>query len=319
MTPSPARRTPAASAPLGATVPLEPGASNRGPRPSRHIALERASRAARYGVLALAAVFCLFPLVWTAFSAFKPGNTLLSEPFSFDTSQATLANFKGLFDTLPIGRGFINTAIVIVCRGGLTLVFAPMVGFGFAKYQFPGKTLLFACVLGTLMLPVLVLIIPLLLEMGQLNWVNTYQALVLPGSVDAFSVFWMRQTIHAVPDELLDAARVDGCNELRVYRSVVVPAIRPGLAALAVLTFIGIYNDFVWPLVAVNSTNHETLQVMLSSLASSANGLQAAVTGQSVWGEILAGAAIATVPVVAVFVVLQRHIITGLLTGGVKG
>ena len=194
-----------------------------------------------------------------------------------------------------------------------------MVGYGFAKFDFPLKSLLFVCVLGTLMIPVLVLIIPLLLEISQLNWVNTYQALILPGSIDAFSVFWMRQTIQGVPDELLDAARIDGCNEFGVYWRVVVPVIRPALAALAILTCISIYNDFVWPLVAVNSTNRETLQVMLSSLASSANGIQAAVMGQSLWGEILAGAAIATIPVLVVFVFLQRQIVRGLLSGSVKG
>ena len=273
----------------------------------------------KYALLVVAAIFCVFPLVWSIVSAFKPGQTLLSQPFSFNFAQATLGNFKGLFETVPIWRGFLNTAIVVVARGGLTLVFAPMVGYGFAKFDFPFKSVLFVCVLGTLMIPVLVLIIPLLLEMSQLNWVNTYQALILPGSIDAFSVFWMRQTIQGVPDELLDAARIDGCNEFGVYRRVVVPVIRPALAALAILTCISIYNDFVWPLVAVNSTNRETLQVMLSSLASSANGIQAAVMGQSLWGEILAGAAIATVPVLIVFVLLQRHIVQGLLSGSLKG
>jgi lactose/L-arabinose transport system permease protein len=272
-----------------------------------------------YLVLTLTGVFCLFPLFWSLISAFKPGQSLLSSPFSFQFDQATVANFRGLFDTLPLWRGFLNTIIVVIGRGGLTLLFAPMVGYGFAKFDFPAKNLLFGCVLATLMIPVLVLIIPLLLEMSQLNWVNTYQALILPGSVDAFSVFWMRQTIQSVPDELLDAARIDGCREFAVYWRVVVPVVRPALAALAILTCIGIYNDFVWPLVAVSSTHMETLQVMLSSLASSANGIQAAVMGQSLWGEILAGAALATAPILIVFMLLQRHVVRGLLAGSVKG
>ena len=199
------------------------------------------------------------------------------------------------------------------------MIFCPMAGFAFAKYVFPGKRVLFATVLTTLMLPTLVLLIPLLLEMSQLGWVSTFQALILPGAIDAFGVFWMRQVILAIPDELLDAARVDGANELRIFASIVVPVIRPGLAALGVLTFINIYNDFVWPVVAVNDEQHQTLQVMLSALYTQINNAQPGLAGSSAWGEVLAASSLATLPILILFLALQRQFVRGILSGSVKG
>lgn len=275
--------------------------------------------AGRYGLLTVAGVISLAPLLWMVASAFKPGAAIISSPFSFDPGQLTLANFRSMLDTIPIGLGFRNTAIVIAVKGALTMVFCPMAGFAFAKYDFPGKRLLFATVLTTLMLPTLVLLIPLLLEMSQLGWVSTFPALILPGAIDAFGVFWMRQVIMAIPDELLDAARVDGAGELRIFASIVLPVIRPGLAALGVLTFINIYNDFVWPVVAVNDEQHQTLQVMLSALAQNIRSGQLGADWTSVWGQLLAASTVAAVPVLIVFIVLQRHLIKGVMAGSLKG
>jgi multiple sugar transport system permease protein len=273
----------------------------------------------RYGLLTVAGVVSLAPLLWMVASSLKPGAAIISSPFSFDPGQLTLANFRSMLDTIPIGTGFRNTAIVVVVKGALTMIFCPMAGFAFAKYVFPGKRLLFATVLTTLMLPTLVLLIPLLLEMSQLGWVSTFQALILPGAIDAFGVFWMRQVIMAIPDELLDAARVDGAGDLRIFASIVVPVIRPGLAALGVLTFINIYNDFVWPVVAVNDEQHQTLQVMLSALAQNIRSGQLGADWTSVWGQLLAASTVAAVPVLIVFIVLQRHLIKGVMAGSLKG
>ncbi|HEY3562050.1 MAG TPA: carbohydrate ABC transporter permease, partial [Kribbella sp.] len=256
----------------------------------------------RYGLLTVAGVVSLAPLLWMMVSSLKPGAAIISSPFSFDPGQLTLSNFRSMLDTIPIGTGFRNTAIVVVVKGALTMIFCPMAGFAFAKYAFPGKRVLFATVLTTLMLPTLVLLIPLLLEMSQLGWVSTFQALILPGAIDAFGVFWMRQVILAIPDELLDAARVDGANELRIFSSIVLPVIRPGLAALGVLTFINIYNDFVWPVVAVNDEQHQTLQVMLSALAQNIRSGQLGADWTSVWGQLLAASTVAAIPVLIVFV-----------------
>jgi multiple sugar transport system permease protein len=170
-----------------------------------------------------------------------------------------------------------------------------------------------------MMLPPVVFLLPLLLEMGMLGWVNSYQALILPGSIGAFGIFWTRQQISEVPDALLDAGRMDGCSPFQLFYRIVVPVIRPTLAALAILTFIDVYNDFVWPVVAINTSDMQTLQVMLAAVTTQINNVQVGTSGQSAWGEVLAACTLATLPLLILFLVLQRQFIQGVLAGGVKG
>ncbi|MFZ3572808.1 carbohydrate ABC transporter permease [Streptomyces sp. BH097] len=273
----------------------------------------------QYLVLGALAVLFVYPIWWAVSSSLKPPNEIVRAPLSFSPGSATLDNYTSMLHDVPIGTGFLNTMLVVVIKGALTLGFCPLAGYAFAKYRFPGRDLLFGVLMLTLMLPTLVLIIPLLLEMSQLGWTNTYQALILPGSIDAFGVFWMRQTIAAVPDELLDAGRVDGASEFGVFARIVVPVIRPGLAALGVLTAMNIYNDFVWPVVAVNDERHQTLQVVLSTLAQNVTGNRVGADFGTVWGELLAAGSIAMLPVLLLFILLQRHFINGILAGSVKG
>ena len=261
----------------------------------------------------------LSPVAWALVSAFKPANDIIRNPLEFDPSAFTLDNFVGMFQDVPIGTGFLNTAIVLVLKGAITMFCCPLAAYAFAKYRFPGKNLVFGAVLVTLMLPTIVLIIPLLLEMKEFGWVNTYQALILPMSVDAFAIFWMRQVIAAVPDELLDAARVDGVGEFGTFWRIVVPIIRPGLAGLAVLTVMNIYNDFVWPVVVASSERMATLQVVLSSLASTISGNKIGADYATVTGELLAASSIALLPLLVIFIALQKHFINGILAGSVKG
>jgi multiple sugar transport system permease protein len=261
----------------------------------------------------------LAPVAWAVLSAFKPANDIIRNPLVIDPGTFTLDNFIGMFQDVPIAHGFLNTAIVLVLKGAITMICCPLAAYAFAKYRFPGKSVIFGAVLVTLMLPTIVLIIPLLLEMKELGWVNTYQALILPGSVDAFAIFWMRQVIAAVPDELLDAARVDGAGEFGTYWRIVVPIIRPGLAGLAVLTVMNIYNDFVWPVVIASSERMATLQVVLSTLASTISGNKIGADYATVTGELLAASSVALVPLLVIFIALQRHFINGILAGSVKG
>jgi ABC-type glycerol-3-phosphate transport system permease component len=272
-------------------------------------------RGGGYVLLAAAVVVFLYPIWWMVVSAFKPGASILNDPLG--AGPFTWDNFKAMFEVVPIGQALGNTALVVAAKSALTMIFCPLAGYGFAKYRFPFKEALFGLVLLTLMLPVLSLVIPLLLEMKQLGWVNTYQALVLPGAVDAFSVFYMRQVISQVPDELLDAAAIDGASVVRTFWSVVVPVIRPGLAALAVLTFFNVYNDLVWPIVAVNDESRQTVSVLLANLATNVTGAQTA-SGFDLWGQLMAACTIATVPTVIVFLLVQRHFIKGLLAGSSK-
>lgn len=271
-----------------------------------------------YLAMLLAAAAFIYPIYWMVSSSFKPGASILNDPLGFNPMQATLRNWTGMFANVPIVHAMVNTLIVVVIKGGMLLVFCPLAGYGFAKFHFPLKNLLFGFVLLTLMLPTLVLIVPLLLEMSQLGWINTYQALILPGAVDAFSVFWMRQTIEQIPDELIDAARMDGAGPLRVFYSICVPILRPALAALAVLSLFNIYNDLVWPIVAINDQSHETLSILLVNLSANVSGAQGATSSADLWGQLLAACTFATIPTILLFVFLQRHFIRGLLAGSSK-
>jgi len=270
--------------------------------------------------LALLTLLFLSPVVWAVVSSFKPAIEIIRDPLGVDLTALTLDNFTGMFGHVPLASGFMNTAIVLVLKGGMILFLAPLAGYAFAKYEFPLKNLLFGTVLVTLTLPIIVLIIPLLLEMKEFGWINTYQALVLPDSFGlAFSIFWMRQVISSVPDELLDAARVDGCSEFGIFWRIVVPVIRPGLAGLAVLTVMNIYNDFIWPVVVTTSDTMQTLQVVLSTLAQNITGQAIGADYATVTGELLAAASIALVPLLIIFIALQRHFVNGILAGSVKG
>jgi len=262
----------------------------------------------------------LSPVVWAVVSSFKPAIDIVRDPLAFDPTTFTLDNFTAMFGDVPLATGFLNTGIVLVLKGSMILFLAPLAGYAFAKYEFPLKNVLFGTVLVTLTLPIVVLIIPLLLEMKEFGWINTYQALVLPDSFQlAFAIFWMRQVIASVPDELLDAARVDGCSEFGIFWRIVLPVIRPGLAGLAVLTVMNIYNDFIWPVVVTTSDSMQTLQVVLSTLAQNITGNTIGADYATVTGELLAASSIALLPLLVIFILLQRHFINGILAGSVKG
>lgn len=267
------------------------------------------------GILALAFIS---PVLWAFASSFKVPPEIIARPFTFTPRTFTLDSYLRSFQDIPLGVGFLNTGVVLLIKGGLTMSLAPLVGFAFAKYTFRGKGVLFGLVLLTLMLPVLVLIIPLLLQMSALNLVDTLAAIILPGCVDAFSIFWMRQAIAAIPNDILDAARVDGTHEWGIYWRVVLPVIRPSLAALAVLTTMNIYNDFVWPVVAVNSERNQTLQVILSTVAQNISANRIGADFATSWGELLAASSLSMLPLLLIFLLLQRQFVAGIMAGSIK-
>lgn len=272
-----------------------------------------------YLFLGVLALFFLFPLAWMILSSFKQGPDIATAPLSFDFRTASLANYQAMLRNVPLATGFKNTLIVIFFKGGLTLICAPLAGFAFAKLRFRGRETLFLIVLATLMLPPIVMLVPLLLQMGQLGWVDSFPALILPGAIGAFYIFLMRQQIADVPDELLDAGRVDGCTTFQLFWRIVLPIMRPALAALAILVFLDIYNDFVWPAIVTNSVEMQTLQVMLSYLYIQINNASVGTAGADAWGQVLAAATVATIPLLIVFIVLQKQFIRGIMAGALKG
>lgn len=272
-----------------------------------------------YLLLGILAIFFLGPLLWMVLSSFKTGPDIATDPLGFNPEAMSPDSYIAMLKNVPLSVGFQNTMIVVLFKGGLNLFFCPLAGYAFAKLRFRGREALFTALLATMMLPAVVMLIPLLLMMGELGWVDTYQALIFPGAVGAFYIFFMRQQMADVPSELIDSGRVDGAGPFRIYWSIVLPIMRPALAALAILTFLDIYNDFVWPVIVTNSVDKQTLQVMLSYLYTQINNASVGTAGANAWGQILAASTVATLPLLLLFVALQRHFIRGVMAGAMKG
>ncbi len=252
------------------------------------------------------------PFVWTALASFKTNSDIFRAPVTFIPRVWTIDNYTNLVsgETVPFVRQFVNSCIVTVGQTGLAVFIACLAGFGFAKYEFVGKRILFVLTLITLMIPFEVTIVPLFNLMVEIGWLNTYQSVIVPGAINAFGVFLMRQTMLAVPDELLDAGRVDGATEFRLFWQVALPLVRGGVAVLALLSFLNAWNDYLWPLIALRSPEMFTLPIGLATLS----GLY-----RVEWGMIMSGAVLTTLPVLIVFYLTRNYLISGLTAGALKG
>ncbi|NKB71332.1 MAG: ABC transporter permease subunit [Candidatus Latescibacteria bacterium] len=276
-----------------------------------------------YAVLSLMAVTVLTPLVWTLLSSLRPVGDIFSHSLPSSLADLTWENYQGLyapivraagaeqqlFPPIPYGRFFLNSVFVSTGFTLLALFFGSLGGFGFGKYEFRGKKALFMVLMGSMMIPFHVGLIPLYSLMAQMGWINTFQALIIPGSANAFSIFLMRQYVATVPDSLIDSARIDGCSEFGIYWRVALPLLKPAVGALTILLFMWRWNDFLWPSMVLLDETHFTLQVGLKSLIS---------TYQEEYGVLLAGTTLAIVPVVLLFLWMQREFVEGITLGAVK-
>ncbi|WP_406094794.1 carbohydrate ABC transporter permease [Kitasatospora purpeofusca] len=262
-------------------------------------------------VLAAVTGLSIAPFYWLVISATRSDGEIFSWPPKLLPGSHLGDNIGHLQDRVGLVRVLLNSLLVsgLQTLGGL--VVALLAGYAFAKFRFRGRTVLFAVLLSTLVVPDQVMLVPMFKMMMSFGLLDSYQALILPGLCVPFAIFLMRQSLSAMPDELLDAARVDGAGELRVLFGIVVPVMRPVLAALGIFLFLGSWNSFVWPLIALRSTDMHTLPVALATL----QGMKA----NTDYGSILAGTAISTLPMMVLFLVLQRQFISGLLAGATKG
>ncbi|RKE17399.1 carbohydrate ABC transporter permease [Streptomyces sp. TLI_171] len=259
--------------------------------------------------LALALAAVLVPFYWLAVAATRSSAEIFGSPPPLTPGGHLTANLRNLQEHAHFGRVVLNSlAIAAVYTLGAGTV-CTLAGYAFAKYRFTGRNTLFGLLMLGLVVPAQVTLVPLFQLMADLRWLNTYQAVVLPNLALPFGIFLMRQSMGALPDELLDSGRVDGCGELRLFLKVVLPPMRPALAALGIFLFLFQWNDFVWPLIVLRDSDSLTIPVALASLKG--------VTDTD-YGAILAGTAIAALPVAAVFLTLQRHFVSGLLAGAVK-
>lgn len=260
-----------------------------------------------YGLLSLGAVFMVFPFVWMILTSLKTGADVYS--FSMIPNPATTQNYSFVFTRTDFVRWFLNSIFIAVMVVSSVLMFDTLVGYTLCKMQFRGKQLVFILIMSTLMVPTEMLIIPWYLMSAQLKWLNTYWSIMFPGLITAFGIFMMRQFFEGVPDELLEAARIDGLNELGIYARIALPLVMPAVSALAIFTFLGNWNAFLWPVIIVSNKELVTLPVGLAMFTTENN---------PEWERIMTAASLGTVPVLAVFMVFQRQIIEGINLSGLK-
>ncbi|MFG2752385.1 carbohydrate ABC transporter permease [Streptomyces xanthophaeus] len=263
-----------------------------------------------YLILGVALLISAFPFYWTIVAASRSNADLAQVPPSLLPGPNLMKNFEAVLEEADIGKALLNSLIVSGAITVGTVLSCTLAGFAFAKLKFRGRGALLTLTIGTMMIPPQLGVIPLFMLIAELQWVNQLQAVILPGLVSAFGVFFMRQyLIQSLPDELIEAARMDGASTSRIFWSIVIPIARPGMAVLGMLTFMTAWNDFFWPVIALSS-QEPTVQVALRQLGGGY------VNDQSV---IMAGTLLGTLPVLLVFGLLGRQIVGGIMQGAVKG
>ncbi len=277
-----------------------------------HRIKNNAARTLVYLVLILACVVAVFPIVWMCIIAFKAPTESVSGFQSLVINDFTTGNIARLMEIIPFATNFKNSLLSTLGGTITTLFFCSLAGFGFAKYKFPGRNGLFYFVIATMLIPPEVGSVPLFIIMRQLGLINSLWSLIIPRMATAVGIFYMRQYIMEVPDSLVEAARIDGCNEFKIYYSIILPVIKPAIASWAVLTVVARWNDFFWPLLFLRKSSSYTLMVSLSMLPFS--------EGMSTpWPVIMAGTMIITLPVVLVYLLMQVYMKAGITEGAVKG
>jgi multiple sugar transport system permease protein len=262
------------------------------------------------GLLVAAATFAAFPLLWMiAVSLMSPGEASAYPP-PLVPAHATLANYRELFATAGMGRYLANSVLLAVAATALSLVFNVMAGYAFAKLRFAGRDRIFRLMAAALVIPGQVAMVPLFLLLKSLGLVNSYGGVIVPALASIFGIFLVRQYALSIPDDLLEAARIDGASEWKIFGAIVVPLLRPIIVTLAVFTLLGTWNDFMWPLIVLSDQELYTLPVALASLA------REHVQDNEL---MMAGAVVTTLPVLLVFLALQRYYVEGLTLGSVKG
>jgi ABC-type glycerol-3-phosphate transport system permease component len=265
-----------------------------------------------YVGLVTAAVLVGAPFVYMFTGSFKLNADIFSYPLTFIPRNPTLDNYVRLLNgsEIPYTRQFANSLFVAIAQTLLTLFVASTVGWGFAKYEFRGKRVLFLILLATLTFPFQLVLVPLFLMMVSIRWLDTYWAIIIPGAVSAFGSFFMRQSMLAVPNDLVDAARIDGASDWGIFWRVGLPLSKGALSVLAVLIFLGSWNDYLWPLIVLRTAEMFTYPVGLATLV----GLY-----KVEYGMILAGAFLATLPILAIFIAGRNMLLDNLTIGAIKG
>lgn len=263
-----------------------------------------------YGALIIGAIFVSVPTLWMVSASFMTGAELFSPSINILPGALRLENYNEVFTRFNFGRYLLNSLIVTGSVIALNLVFCPLVGYSLAKFRYPGRNILFAFVLSTIMVPFAAILVPLYIIVRSFGWINTYQAMIIPFAMSAFGIFLMRQFMMAIPDDYTDAARIDGANELTIYLRIILPITQPALVTLAILTFIGNWDEFLWVLVVTTGDQFRTLPVGLAKFVEAY---------QTRWELMMAGSVVAALPAVLIFLGMQRRFLAGIASlSGIK-
>ena len=256
-----------------------------------------------YGLLSLGAIFISVPIIWMVSASFMTTNEIFSPQIKLFPDSLRLNNFVTVFTEFNFAHYLLNSIIVTGSIILLNLIFCPLVGYSLAKFQYPGRNLLFTFIMATVMVPFTAILIPLYLIIRSLGWIDTYPAMIIPFAMSAFGIFLMRQFMHAIPDDYIDAARLDGASEFRIFLSVIVPISQPALITLALITFIANWDELLWPLIITNSDALRTLPIGLTKFVEAY---------QTRWELMMAGSVVAAMPAVLIFVLMQRRFLAGM-------
>ncbi len=261
-------------------------------------------------VLLFGVFLTVMPFLYMISASFKPGNELYTIPFRFFPKNMYIGNYQQLFGQTNFVRWFGNSTFMALGRTALAVVLSLMAAYGFAKFDFRFKNVLFLLLIATLTLPIYVILIPLYSMMVGFGWINSYWALILPFGANAIGVFLGRQYLLGVPTEMLEAARIDGASEWGIFWRIIVPIAKPVTATMAILFFSAAWKDFIWPLLVINDDSMFPLSLGLPSLIGPYT---------QEYGILMAGSFMATLPILIIFLIMQRRFIEGIMAGAVKG
>jgi len=266
-------------------------------------------RTAMWLFMAAASFLVFFPLVWMALSSFKTSEELWRYPPTIWPEEFSFEGYRYIFTQLQFGRYFFNSVFIAVVSSIIAVLTSALAGYVFAKFQFRGKDVLFIAILASMMIPGTVLLIPRYVLINWLAWTDTYWAVIIPQGISVFGIFMMRQYMHGIPSDYIDAARVDGVSEFKIFAWIMLPLCKPALAALAILSFIDSWGALLWPLVVLNSPEMRTLPMGVAGLAN--------VHGPQLY-YMLPAATITVIPIVIVFAIFQRHFVNAMTSSGLK-
>jgi ABC-type glycerol-3-phosphate transport system permease component len=262
-----------------------------------------------WALLVVGAIVMIFPVYWMFITAVSPPSQTQETRFYLWPSSLDWSNFTNIWQVQPVGRWFVNSAIIAVLGVVITVAVSLLAGYAFAKFRFPGRDALFVALLVTIMVPIQVIIVPEFIIVTKFGLANSPWAVILPRAAEAVAIFMARQFMLGIPNELIHSARVDGASELAIFRKVILPISRPLISVLVILTFVWRWNDFVWPLVALQGEDQFTLPLGLSSM----NNMY-----QAPWGSMMAVSLLSILPTVIIFVVFQRQFVQGIANTGLK-